>query len=44
MLWFPVQLFPETFLIISRMERYVVKMCIGLRLNYPLFSSDFNES
>jgi hypothetical protein len=26
MLWFPLQLISETFLIMSRMERYVIKM------------------
>jgi len=42
--WFPLQLLSETFLILRRNERDVIKMYIGLHVKYPLFLSDFNET
>jgi hypothetical protein len=42
--WFSVQLLPETFLILRRNEREVIKMYIGLHVNYASFLSDFNET
>ena len=43
---FPVtlQILSETFLIISRTERDIPKMYIGLHVKYRLFFSDFNET
>ena len=42
----PLQILSETFFIISRSERDMTKMCIGLLLHVknPLFLSDFNET
>jgi len=34
----------ETFLIVRRIERDMIKMCIRLHLKYPLTLSDFNET
>ena len=34
----------ETYIILGRTERDVINMYIGLRVKYPLFSSDFNET
>jgi hypothetical protein len=34
----------ETFLILRRNERNMIKMYIGLHAKYPLFLSDFNEN
>jgi hypothetical protein len=34
----------ETFLIIRRTERDVVKKCVALHVTYPLFLSDLNET
>jgi hypothetical protein len=34
----------ETFLILRRIERDMVKLCICLHLKYPVFLSDFNET
>jgi hypothetical protein len=34
----------ETFLILTRTERHMIKMCIGLPVKYPLVLSDFNET
>jgi hypothetical protein len=36
---FSLQLFSETFLILSRTERNMIKMYIGLHLQYPLVYS-----
>jgi len=33
----------EMFLILRRIERDVIKMCIGLHVKYPLFLLNFNE-
>jgi len=43
-LWFSLQILPETFLILRRNERDMVKMCIGLQVKYPLFLFDFIET
>jgi len=40
--WFSLQLLSETFLILSRNERDVIKMYIGLHVKYPLFLSGLN--
>jgi hypothetical protein len=44
--WFPIQRLSESFIILRRTERVMIKknMCIGLRVKYPLFSLDFNET
>ena len=42
--WFSLQLLPETFLILSRIERDMIKICISIHVKYLLFLSDFNES
>ena len=42
--WFALQFLSETFLILRRKERDVIKMCVGLHVKYPLFLSDFNET
>jgi hypothetical protein len=34
----------ETFLILKRIERDIIKDCIGLRVKNPLFLSGFNET
>jgi len=34
----------ETFLILRRIERYMIKMFIGVHVKYPLFLSDFNKN
>ena len=39
---FPLQLLPETFLILRRTERDMIKIYIGLHVRYTL--SDFNEN
>jgi hypothetical protein len=41
--WFPLQLLPETFLILSRIERDKIKKYLVV-FKYPLFLSDFNET
>ena len=42
--WFPLQIMPETFPIIRRKERDIIKkIYIGLHAKYPLFMWDFNE-
>jgi len=41
---FPAQLLSETFLILRRNERDMIKMFIGLHVNYPLFFTDFNAT
>ena len=42
--WFPLQLLSEIFLILKRIEGdRIKKICTGLHVKYPLFSSDFNE-
>ena len=43
MFWFSVQLLSETFLILRRSERDMIKMYIDLYVKYLLFLSDFNE-
>jgi hypothetical protein len=40
---FSLQLLSETFLILRRVERDMVKIYIALHVKYPLFLSDFNE-
>jgi len=40
---FSLQLLSETFLILRRIKRYMIKIYIGLHVKYPLFFSDFNE-
>ena len=44
--WFSVQILSESFLILRRIERDVIKryIYIGLHVNFPLFASDFNET
>jgi len=39
-----LQLLSETFPILRRTERDMIKMYIGLHVKYPLFLSDFNET
>jgi len=41
---FPLQLLSETFLILKRTERDMIKMCNGLHVKCQLFMSDFNET
>jgi hypothetical protein len=42
--WFSLQLLSETFLILRRTERDIIKkIYIGLHVKYRLFLSDFNE-
>jgi uncharacterized protein YozE (UPF0346 family) len=41
---FFLQLWSETFLILRRNERDVITKYLGLRVKYPLFLSDFNET
>jgi hypothetical protein len=36
--------FSETFLIPRRIDLNMIKNCIGIRVKYPTFSSDFSES
>ena len=38
------KIFSETFLILRRIVRDMIKMFIGLQSKYPLFLSDFNET
>jgi len=41
--WVSIQLMSETFLILRRTERDMIKkMCVGLQVKYPLLLSDFN--
>jgi hypothetical protein len=42
--WFSVQILPESFLILRRIEWNVIKMYINRHVNYPLLKSDFNET
>ena len=42
-LWFSLQLLSETFLILRRTERDMIKIYIGLHVKYRLFLSDFSE-
>jgi len=39
-----LRLLLETFLILRRIERDVIKMYIVLRVKFPLFFLDFNET
>ena len=41
---FSLQLLSETFLMLRRTGRDVIKMCISLRVKYPLFLSDLSET
>jgi len=42
--WFSLQLLSETFLILRRNERGIIKnIYTGLHVNYPLLLSDFNN-
>jgi hypothetical protein len=40
----PLQLLSETFLILRRTERDMIKKVIWLLVKYPIFLSDFNET
>jgi hypothetical protein len=40
----PLQLLSETFLILRRNERDMIKMSSGLRVQYPLFLSNLNKT
>ena len=40
----PLQLLSETFIILRRNERDMIKYAGGLHVKYPLFLSDFNET
>jgi hypothetical protein len=42
--WFSLQVFSETFLILRRNERDMIKMYVGLRVKHSLFFSDFNQN
>jgi hypothetical protein len=43
--WFSLQLLSDSCLSLGRNERdLILKMCIGLRVNYPSFLSDFDET
>ena len=42
--WFFSTVYPETFLILRRNERHVIKIYISLHVKYPLFLFDFNET
>jgi hypothetical protein len=42
--WFYLQFLSETFLILRRIERDMIKMCFGLHGKYQLFLSHFNKS
>jgi len=42
--WFSIQLLSETFLILGRIQRDMIEMCIGLHVKYPIFLSDFNKN
>jgi len=44
MMWFPLQILSETFHILRRIERDVIKMYIVPHVKNPLFLSDFNET
>jgi len=44
MFWFSLQLLSETFLILRRTERDMIKKYVGIHVKYPLFLSDFNEA
>jgi hypothetical protein len=41
---FSLQLLSETFFILGRTERDMIKLCIGLHVKYPLFLLDFIET
>jgi hypothetical protein len=41
---FSLQLLSETFLILRRTERDMIKMYTGFHVQYPSLSSDFNET
>ena len=42
--WFSLQLLSETFIILRRNERDMIKTLQGYLCKYPLFLSDFNET
>jgi len=42
--WFSLQILSETFFILKRNERDMIKMYIGLHVKYPLFLFSFNET
>jgi hypothetical protein len=42
--WFSIQLLSETFLILRRNERDMIKKCNVFHVKYRLFLSDFNET
>jgi hypothetical protein len=42
--WFSLQFLSETFLILRRNERDIIKMYISLHVKYPLFVTDFNKT
>jgi len=39
-----LQLVSETFLILRRTERDIIKMCVGIQEKYPLFLTHFSET
>ena len=41
--FFSIQILSETFLILKRNERDMIRKFIGLHVKYPLILSDFNE-
>ena len=43
-LWFSLKIWPETFSILRRTEREMIKIYIGLHIKYRLLLSDFNEN
>jgi len=43
-LLFSLQILSETFLILRRTERDMIKMYIGLHVKCPVLLSDFNET
>jgi hypothetical protein len=43
-LWFPLQILSETFLILRRSEQDMIKNAYCLHVKYPLLLSDFNDT
>jgi hypothetical protein len=42
--WFSLQMLSETFLILRRTKRHMIKMYVGLHVKYPLFLCDFKKT
>jgi hypothetical protein len=42
--WLSLQILSETFLILRRNERDMIKVYIDVHIKYPLFLNDFNET